>query len=134
MRLTGNAAQWAVWKQKGHAVYRELQWCIWMQLLIDSCQFLYIYIQIFSPKNWHFLVTRGKNFGEAFFDVFWNLELNSEEISSIHSLPVQITDLWALVVHDCKAIQHSWRDLSVTFKSAAHSSDWAIRDGLGLFY
>jgi hypothetical protein len=25
MRLTGNAAQWAVWKQKGHAVYRELQ-------------------------------------------------------------------------------------------------------------
>jgi hypothetical protein len=25
MRLTGNAAQWAVRKQKGHAVYRELQ-------------------------------------------------------------------------------------------------------------
>ena len=87
--------------RRATAVYRELQWCIWMQFLIDFHQiFVHIYEKKF-PKIWHFLTTRGKNFGGAFFDVFCNLELNSVKISSIHSLPAQITDLWALVVHDC---------------------------------
>ena len=58
----------------------------WMQFLIDCCQFQnqYMLFFFFRPKIWHFLITRGKNFGGAFFDVFRNLELNSEKNSSIH--------------------------------------------------
>jgi hypothetical protein len=30
----------------------------------------YIYLRFFTPKIWHFLISRGKNFGGVFFDVF----------------------------------------------------------------
>jgi hypothetical protein len=32
--------------------------------------FWYTYMPFSSPKIWRFLITRGKNFGDAFFDVF----------------------------------------------------------------
>ena len=58
----------------------------WMQFLIDCCQFQNQYMLFFCPKIWHFLITlsHGKNFGGAFFDIFQNLELNSEKNSLIH--------------------------------------------------
>ena len=32
--------------------------------------FWYTYVPFSGPKIWRFLITRGKNFGDAFFDVF----------------------------------------------------------------
>jgi len=61
----------------------------------------YIYLRFFTPKIWHFLISRGKNFGGVFFDVFWKLEQDSEKISPIHWVPIQIPDWWALLVHNC---------------------------------
>ena len=48
----------------------------WMQLSISESIYAFFF---FHPKIWQFLITRGKNFGGAFFDVFRNLELNSEK-------------------------------------------------------
>ena len=58
-------------------------------------------VAIFGPKILSVLKRCGKNFGGVFFDSFRQSEQESEKISALDALLAEITNWWALLVHDC---------------------------------
>jgi len=56
---------------------------------------------VLGPKILANPISRGKNFGDVFFDLFRKSEQESEKIVTIDTFLTEIPDWWALLVHDC---------------------------------